>query len=685
MSDSILSALRNGDAAQALALADALLAESPEQAEAHYGRALALQTLGRTDEAGAALERAIALAPERTDYTVTRAILQLGGGEFDSAQGGLMDALAMNPNQLDAYIGLIHIALGQNNLPEAKRLLKLAERVDAEADFVIAAAGGVAQAEGDFERALKLFTRAVEVNPKNVLALYSLGLLYLRQDMPAFAEQALSRALAASPGNVKVMRALVQSQLAQARLGDAERGVDAILVLLPKDPASLQLRMQLRAGRNDQAGAAQDARAMREMFPREPALLTELCVYLINDGRRDEARAEIRSAVDAHPDVEAFWQILANFEMSARGDVAAVVGEWLSRHPASALAHEVDAVYREAAGDLDAAAESAAKALAAAPDLAAAQFVQLRHELRTDPRLGLQRLEALAPKAGNSDAQRMVLGWFGIAHDRLGEYDQAASAFAQMARILLPNKPLPVPMPAEQVPAADAAAGRLVWAAAGTRVERVFDALLPVLGQRLLIDRNLMLPARQDGFGALRALPGDAAAGSAEKWRAGVEAMGVAPEQAVDWIPQWDAYTAAALRGGRLVALLTDPRDAYLNWMVFGSAQAYGFLPDPLESAQWLALAHQAVADTLGDPESGARAVRLDRADGDHAALAAELQEALGVQDPIDAGILAKPVMALGGMPNQFPAGHWRHYKDAYTEAFAVLTPAAVRLGYPQD
>lgn len=684
MSDSILSALRGGDAAQALALADAQLAESPEQAETQYWRALALQTLGRADEAREALDRAIALAPERTDFTVTRAVLQLGGGEFDAAQGGLMDALAMNPNQLEAYIGLIHIALGQNNVAEAKRLLKLAERVDAEADFVIAAAGGVAQAEGDFERALKLFTRAVEVNPKNVLALYSLGLLYLRQEMPAFAEQALSRALEAAPDNVKVMRALVQSQLSQERLADAERGVDAILAVSPQDPASLQLRMQLRAGRNDPAGAAQDARALRDLFPREPALLTERCVHLINDGRRDDARAEIRAAVDAHPDVEAFWQILANFEMSARGDVPAVIGEWLAHHPASALAHEVDAVYREAAGDLDAAAESAAKALAAASDLAAAQFVQLRHELRTDPRLALQRLEALAPKAGNSDAQRMVLGWFGIAHDRLGEYGQAASAFAQMARILLPNKPLPVPMPAEQVPAG-AAAGHLLWVAAGTRVERVFDALSPVLGPRLLIDRNLMLPARQDGFGALRALPGDAAAGSAEKWRTGVEAMGVAPEQAVDWIPQWDAYTAAALRGGRLVALLTDPRDAYLNWMVFGSAQAYGFLPDPVESAQWLALAHEAVADTLADPDSGARAVRLDREDGDHAALAAELQDAFDVEGPIDAGILAKPVMALGGMPNQFPAGHWRHYKDAFAEAFALLTPAAVRLGYPQD
>ena len=52
MSDSILSALRGGDAAQALALADALLAESPGQAEAHYWRALALPYHATMDALG---------------------------------------------------------------------------------------------------------------------------------------------------------------------------------------------------------------------------------------------------------------------------------------------------------------------------------------------------------------------------------------------------------------------------------------------------------------------------------------------------------------------------------------------------------------------------------------------------------------------------------------------------------
>lgn len=33
----------------------------------------------------------------------------------------------------------------------------------------------------------------------------------------------------------------------------------------------------------------------------------------------------------------------------------------------------------------------------------------------------------------------------------------------------------------------------------------------------------------------------------------------------------------------------------------------------------------------------------------------------------------------------RYPAGHWRAYSGPLAEAFAALTPVAVRLGYPQD
>jgi hypothetical protein len=109
------------------------------------------------------------------------------------------------------------------------------------------------------------------------------------------------------------------------------------------------------------------------------------------------------------------------------------------------------------------------------------------------------------------------------------------------------------------------------------------------------------------------------------------------------------------------------------------------FEPDPRASAQWLADVFTTVAEAVDNPGFETVLVRVDDMDSNAASICNELQSALNLDTAPDAEQLAKPVLALGGMPNQFPAGHWRHYRDSFAEAFALLTPLAVRLGYPQD
>lgn len=684
MSDSILSALRGGDAAQALALADALLAESPGQAEAHYWRALALQTLHRADEASIAIDRAIELAPGREDFVLTRSVMRLGGNDPSETQAGLMDALAFNPNHLPAYIGLIHIALGQNNAAEAKRLMKLAERVDADDADVLAAKGTIAQAEGASDDAIALFTRALERTPQNVLALSGLAFAYMHKQMPAFAEQALRRAIALAPDNARLRRGLIDCLLRQERPEEAEQALDELLAQIPTDRAGFALRISFRQARGDIAGALADARTVLDAAPTDLSALTQCVGLLARTGAGDEARALVAAVLERDAGNDALWQLSAGLEAGLNGDGGEVIARWLQQLPDSALAHEAAAVRHEAKDDLDAAAAEADAALALRESLPLAQFVKLRQEVRTDPQAALARIRRLAEVAHTPEAERMVLAWTGLVQDRLGRYDEAAAAFGRMAEFVLPAKTLPTPYPAREVPTSGAE-GRLLWAPVGLRVERVFNALAPILGNRLLVDRNQPSPAREDGFGAFRHAPGSEFAGSAAAWKVGIQALGLQPAEVVDWLPQWDGYTAAALAGTELTAVVIDPRDALLNWLVFGSAQSYVFLPRLPQSAKWLAAGFHALADTIENGPQKVHLVKADRIDSDAASIAAQLQEALDVQEPIDAGILGTPIMALGGMPNQFPAGHWRHYKDAFADAFALLTPVAVRLGYPAE
>jgi hypothetical protein len=77
--------------------------------------------------------------------------------------------------------------------------------------------------------------------------------------------------------------------------------------------------------------------------------------------------------------------------------------------------------------------------------------------------------------------------------------------------------------------------------------------------------------------------------------------------------------------------------------------------------------------------------VQIDNMDSRADEISAQLTRALGLDTTPDAVQLAKPILALGGMDNQFPAGHWRNYQANFAEAFALLTPAAIRLGYPEN
>jgi hypothetical protein len=376
------------------------------------------------------------------------------------------------------------------------------------------------------------------------------------------------------------------------------------------------------------------------------------------------------------------WQLKLNLESAFGGDSAAIIADWHVQVPDSALAHESLAVHREQIGDLAGAAQAAERALALNDALTMAQFVKLRQEVRDTPEAALQRLAQLQERAQAAAAKRMVSAWTGLAHDRLGNYAAAGKSFLAMAEIPDRDRGPAAFTATRGEPDADTA-GRVLWAPPGVRIDRVFMALQPVLGERLLLDRHQPGPAREDGFGFETAVT--ASAGSALSWKVGIQANGLSPEDVVDWLPHWDAGTAAALDGTVLTAIVIDPRDALLNWMVFGCEQSYVFHPKILLSAQWLAAAYQAVLDSRAHNPQSVHLLAIDALDTDAAATAESLKQGLALDAVPDAAMLAHAPMALGGLPRQFPSGHWRHYRDSFGAAFDLLTPVAVTMGYPRD
>ena len=679
----ISQALQRGETAAALSAAQAFAVSDAQNPQAHQWLSICLQRSGDIAGARAAIDQAIHLAPDRADFQISRAALALGQKEYSEAERGMQDAINLDPNQLQAYVTLAHMALARGENEEAGRQLKLAQRIDPNHPQVLLLEGHLAQYSGQPDQALKCFTAAAEMAPNNSLAQVSLGMAYGARGMWPFAEQALKNAMALESGNPGVMRGLVRSQMHQEKWPEAIDTLGQWLIGKPTDHSVRMMRAQVRAQVGQVEESIEDLTMVNEANPANAQLLSPLVNALVATGRPVEALEKLEAALAANPQNNVLWSMRTSITSNDLQATLEVLQRWLTALPESPQAHEALAQVRETIGEFDTAEASADKALSLGQNLPYAQFIKLRAEIRKNPHQALERLEKLEQAASNPESQRMVYSWRGLTHDKLGQYDKAAESFKQMAARPLAQYPLPQILPM-QANDNDDIVGTLLWAPAGARLELVLQALRPLLDMRLLTDRN-MAGARNDGFGQLRGTPGAPEAGTAKTWQGAIESLGLEAASVVDWIPHFDGYTASALKGTRTVALISDPRDALINWMVFGSAQGFRFHPNENISAEWLAQTLEAFADHLEQNSGAASMVKIDDLNSRASSVAVALQAALELEQVPDEKTLALNVRSRGGFDNQFPAGHWRNYRASYKAAFDRLTPVAARLGYSEE
>ena len=668
----ITEAMRRGDNATALKTARDLVAAEPGNAAAQNLLGICLRHSGDLAGARVALDRAIALSPDQSALHFSLASLDLAEGKADAARAGLKQSLQLDPNQLGAYVTLAHLAMGGRDLEEAERNLRLAQRVNADHPQVIIVEGYLAQARGNADLALRCFTVAAKSDPSLHEAQVALGKAYLSREMWPFAEQAFSNALGLDPTrSLATLRALAQARRKQ---GNAEGALEALHEMIQRNPDDLTVRGvrgELLAATGRAPQALDDYLYILDRHPDHAVTLGFAVLILAENDRLDEALARSEAALAKSPQVDELWMIRLNISGRLQEDAKEMLDRWHAANPASAACMEMIANYHLARGEIAQAEAWADRALAIAPLLYVSGMIKIQARLADEPEKSLAQADQMlaGTASGHTDVLRALNGWAGMALDAMGRFEEAAERWRRV--IALPGNQLPPP---QQVPAQFAAEGEiegtLLWAPVGVRAEAVLGSLLTTLGARLRVDR-LSAVQPGDGFGLVRWPPGDPEAGTAATWTQGMRDAGAEPSQVVDVMPHLDAYTLASLRGARVLVLLTDPRDALLNWMVHGSVQQYVVAPEATMAADWLAASFEALADHRdAHPDK----VVLARLDGNAAEAAEAIETLLG---------LPEPLAALQGNASQFPAGHWRKYAGPFSEAFARLAPVAVRLGYP--
>ena len=690
MQEKIVDALRRNAVEEALTTAREWIHSSPGDAQAHRWLAVASQQRGDHADAMHSIERAIDLAPEDDALQLVRANLLIAGRQWEEADAALAKASNLNPNQLGAYLMQAQLALGRGDLDEAERLNRLGSRVAPDHPQLAVVEGMLALQRGNIDEGLKRVTAALQQVPEDVKLRCVLGFLYMRKQSWAFAEQAFRGAVEKLPDARNLQALIADLVRRQGRPAEAAEQLAPLLANPATDTFSIRRAaglLHLEASQFEQAlPLLRGALALR---PEDKPTLRGLVSAWRALGKDEEARASLEAALATTTDASDLWR--ARLAFAPDPEAARLVTErWIAAMPTATLPLEVLLQQQQQADDRAATDATVARLLKLAPGHPEARLHVLEGLMAQDPAAAIAQIETWLLTATGDSERAFLLGLLGLSQDQEGRHAQAVAAWSKMqaarAPQLVPLPPLSAPRtewPELAAVADNAPKVMFLWGAPGSGIERL-AAVMGAVGDPFRADRFGPRPP-QDGFQTYAVIDGLISGGVsgkavADRWRQALPARQLGTLDVFDWLPWWDNALLIALRPhvreGMLVMAIRDPRDTLLDWLAFGSAAPFA-MNTPLEGAHWLAGALGQVAALFENQWYPNRVLRTDDIGNDPRAAADLIGGVLQLQVQMP----APPTVG----PEHFPAGHWRNYRQALAEEFAVLTPVALRMGYPEN
>lgn len=695
MQEQVFDALRRGANEEALAMARAAVEGDPDSALSQQMLAMALSASGEHAGALRAIDRALELAPEEAGFHFQRAGMLLGAGNTDAAQAALLQSVQLDPNQFGAYILQTQMALGRGDLHEAERLGRLASLVAPGHPWCAMVDGMVALGRGDHDGAFALLSDAAGKAPDDPQVLLGLAQVCEVKGHFAFAEQALRKLLEQNPRHDALRVRLAQLLRKQDRADDATETLAPLL-----ERRDVQVAWLVAGGEIELAARKprQALQWLRRALASEPAnarvLQAALSAWRLA-GDAEDARATLESALATTTDAPMLWRARLSIEADvAGGDVEGVAARWIKAMPEDAGALELQMRLHQQAGDAASALDTAHRIVSLSPGNASAQALIVQDLKSRDPDAAVAYVADLLPQARTAQSKDVLTGWLAALEDGAGRYADAVAHWTQLAVGQLDGRlPLPpITLVPEQVQAgalppwdsaAAAADGRIdtvfLWGPPGSCVEQVATVLSSIDGFRA--DR-FSPQAKLDGFqrfGSAEALSTGSidTAAFVREWREGLVERGIHDDRVIEWLVWWDNAFLRVLRPeldkAGIVVVLRDPRDMFLHWLAFGSPGQIA-IPSLPQAAAWLATALDRVVALAEGPLYRNVLLRIDGIESDGQALARALSDAFGSD--------VRPRDVPAG--RHFPSGHWRNYADVLAEPFAMLTPVAKWLGYPE-
>ena len=267
---------------------------------ARLGAALFLK--GERENASRVFEQALAEFPDDPRLLANQAVIQAAQGHFTIALQGLTRAAELGADKdlidINTVLAVIAIATPQEAVAACRRAWEPARNRPA----VLSALAITLADAGYIEEALGRLQGGVEQDPEDPDLLINLGVLRFRQGDLEGAHQNFLAACESEPSprwahHNAGLCALLRGQLGQARmLFSAVLKEDAAF-----PPTVGQCAFFYRASRQPKRGL-EELREASSHAPRDFELRHNLCVWLLEDGKPEEAAAESERAVELRPE-----------------------------------------------------------------------------------------------------------------------------------------------------------------------------------------------------------------------------------------------------------------------------------------------------------------------------------------------------------------------------------------------
>jgi len=375
--------------------------------------------------AGEAFRIASELSPLRSPRRLMYIDFLLRSGSEVEAKKTLAEMNAKAPDYIPGWVFAMKLALAEHRYDDCAADIKQILAHDLANYDAMMERGMLKLAQGDAPGAITELKKAEDAYKRSGQIKYQLALAYVRDGDLVLAEERLEQAILLEPDLDQPVLALAELKV---RKGDPNSAIESLTQLLRRHPQTERAYLLLADAYAAQKNLTQAATAyqrMETLFPKDPQAPFRAGMLLVQQGRRDEARAAFEKALALAPNYTPALEMQVNVDLldkrysSAMDQVQRLTGKYPASPIPWLLRAKIELIQRHAEGaetallkaiDLDPKSQTAYLQLARLylamhkPDQAVAKVTALAEKTQTPAALmqlamlqsGLKKYDAAA-------------------------------------------------------------------------------------------------------------------------------------------------------------------------------------------------------------------------------------------------------------------------------------------------